>query len=159
VILLLGRTGEDIDGSAWAEVIHEYLGGKPPVPDFEAEKALAKVLIAASKAHLLSSAHDLSDGGLAVALAESAIRGGLGARVDVDGFVALFSETPARVLVSLPEANLEAFTALLGDLPYQRLGEVSDDGKLTATGLFELELATLRSHWATPIPTALKVSS
>ncbi len=157
VILLLGDTFEDIDGSAWAETIHSHLGGRPPVPDFAAEKALAQALIQASKLHLLSSAHDLSDGGLAQALAESCFRGKLGASIELpdDPFVALFSETPGRVLVSLPEANLQLFTALCQDIVVTQLGVVNDSENLVIKNLFELDLEALRNAWSAVIPDAL----
>ena len=80
-IVLLGRTGVELGGSAWARVAHGHLGGRPPPVDLAAERALAEVLIAAAAGGLLAAAHDLSDGGLAVALAESCLRGGLGCRV------------------------------------------------------------------------------
>ena len=68
-------------GSAWADVIHDHLGGRPPTVDLEHEKALAEVLVRGSRRALLSSAHDLADGGLAVAVVESALRHGKGARI------------------------------------------------------------------------------
>ncbi|MDR1431594.1 MAG: phosphoribosylformylglycinamidine synthase subunit PurL [Propionibacteriaceae bacterium] len=157
-IVLLGETRNDLDGSAWAEVIHNHIGGNPPKPCLEAEQALAQVLLRASKERLLSSAHDLSDGGLAVALAESAMLSGFGARMKLpeDTFVALFSETPGRVLVSLPESKLSALSQLCGDLPHARLGTVTDDGALTITGQFAIAVSALRREWAATIPVALK---
>ena len=74
LVLLVGTTGEDLSGTAWADVMHGHLGGMPPVPDFDLERRLAQVLLASSQRHLLSSAHDLADGGLAQALVESCLR-------------------------------------------------------------------------------------
>ena len=71
-IYLLGETRDELAGSAWADVIHDHLGGQPPAVDLAHEKALAEVLIRASRRGLLASAHDLADGGLAQALVESA---------------------------------------------------------------------------------------
>ena len=103
-VFLLGETREDLSGSSWADVIHDgHLGGMPPLPDFDHEQRLAAVLVAASKARLLSSAHDLADGGLSQALVESCLRKGLGVAITLpqgDPTVQLFAETPGRVLVS-----------------------------------------------------------
>ena len=67
VVYLLGETRDELAGSAWAHVIHDHLGGQPPEVDFAQEKALAEVLIRASRRGILASAHDLADGGLAQA--------------------------------------------------------------------------------------------
>ena len=80
-LVLLGRTEPEFGGSAWAHVRHGHLGGRPPAPDLDAERRLAALLAAAVADGLLSAAHDLSDGGLAVALAESCLRGGTGCTV------------------------------------------------------------------------------
>ena len=103
VIVLLGETREEFGGSEWAHVAHGHLGGRPPAVDLDAEQRLAGLLAAAAADGLLTSAHDLSDGGLAQALVESCLIGGAGAMIDglrrLDPFVALFSESAARVLV------------------------------------------------------------
>jgi len=162
-IVLLGLTRDDLDGSVWAEVMHGHLGGRPPAPDFDHEARLAKLLVTASKTHLLASAHDLSDGGLAQALTECALRNGRGATItlDTDPFVSLFAETPGRVLVSLPETSVAALTALAASegVPCTRLGTVTDDAQLTVTGLLNLPLADLREHWTRPIPAAMGAGS
>src|SRR5215210_3097173 len=101
-VLLLGETREELGGSAWAAVAHGHLGGHPPAVDLPAERALADVLVALAHEGAIGSAHDLADGGLAQALAESALRYGTGAvlRLDGDPFVALFSESAARAVVT-----------------------------------------------------------
>ena len=73
-VLLLGETREELSGSEWAHVVHGHLGGTPPGVDLAAERALSEVLVAATG--VVSSAHDLSDGGLAQALVESCLRHG-----------------------------------------------------------------------------------
>ncbi len=110
-IVLLGRTGEEFGGSAWAHVLHGHLGGRPPAPDLDAERRLAALLAAAAAAGLLSAAHDLSDGGLAVALAESCLRGGAGCAVRLPGdpFTALFSESAGRAIVAVRPGAEAAF--------------------------------------------------
>ena len=104
-VLLLGETREELSGSEWAHVVHGHLGGMPPRVDLAAERALSELLVEATG--VLSSAHDLSDGGLAQTLAESCLRNGVGVRVELgdipggDPFVALFSESAGRVLVTV----------------------------------------------------------
>ena len=73
-MLLLGETREELSGSTWADVVHDHLGGRPPVVDLAAEQALAALLREAARRGLLSAAHDLSDGGLAMALVEGCLR-------------------------------------------------------------------------------------
>src|SRR3954451_4188256 len=92
-IFVLGETREELSGSEWAHVVHGHLGGLPPRVDLAGEKSLAALLRAASR--VVPSAHDLSDGGLAQALAEAAMLSGMGAEVALDGdpFVALFAES------------------------------------------------------------------
>ncbi len=114
-VLLLGRTAAEFGGSAWAQVRHGHLGGRPPAVDLAAERALAAVLTAAAADGLLSAAHDLSEGGLAIALAECCLAGGTGCRVTLpgDGCTLLFSESAARAVVAVPPGSAAAFSALL----------------------------------------------
>ena len=71
----------------------------------------------------------------------------------------LFSESPARALVSLPAAHLDAFEALCADngVPSARLGEVTGEGSVTVVDLFSLPLSDLRAAWEAPIPRAMHV--
>jgi len=125
-LVLLGRTEPEFGGSAWAHVRHGHLGGRPPVPDLAAEQRLAALLAAAAEAGLLSAAHDLSDGGLAVALAESCLRGGTGCRVRLPGdpFTALFSESAARAIVAVRPGVAARFDELRAahGVPGQTIG-------------------------------------
>ncbi len=86
-IVLLGSTREEFGGSAWANVVHQHLGGRPPAVDLGAEQNLAALIGSAAAAGVLASAHDLSEGGLAVALAESCLRAGVGCRINLAGLV------------------------------------------------------------------------
>ena len=109
-LLLLGETREELGGSEWAWALHRHLGGTPPQVDLERERLLAEVLVAGSRDGMLSSAHDLSDGGLAQVLVESSLAKGVGARVvlpssDLSPFVQLYSESAGRVLVSVPRSR------------------------------------------------------
>jgi phosphoribosylformylglycinamidine synthase subunit PurL len=160
IVFLVGETHEDMSGTAWAETIHGHIGGVPPTPDFDHEQRLARMLVAASKAHLLSSAHDLADGGLAQALVESCLRNDLSVSATLpagDPCVQLFSETPGRVLVSLSNATLDAFAELCAHhhLPLTRLGEVTRTGFLELQGDFALPMDEIRQRWTAPIPAAM----
>jgi phosphoribosylformylglycinamidine synthase len=162
-VLLLGATRDELAGSAWAEVAHQHLGGRPPVVDLEHERRLASVLVAASRAGLLSSAHDLADGGLAQALVESALRRGFGVSVelphDADPFVQLFSESAGRVLVSAHEGAVDALAALCTehDVPLHRLGRVTAqaDAAVEVEGSFALPLTRIREVWSATLPAVL----
>ena len=158
-IWLLGETRDEFAGSAWADVVHGHLGGQPPALDLEHEKRLAELLVRAARRGLLSSAHDLSDGGLAQALTESALRNKIGASValgDDDPFVALFSESTGRVLVSLPSANAAELLDLASEtgVPLRRLGATGGDA-LEVEGQFTLSLDEIRTAWQAPIPAAM----
>ncbi|MDR2566064.1 MAG: phosphoribosylformylglycinamidine synthase subunit PurL [Bifidobacteriaceae bacterium] len=175
-VFLVGRTAAELDGSAWADVAHGHLGGLPPAVDLAAERRLASALIGASRAGLVAAAHDLADGGLAMALVEASLRYGVGARVSLDGvlardgltpFEALFSESQARALVAVAAPDADQFEALAAEAgcPVARLGETGSDGggdgiggegeKLSITwpgGGFELPLASLRQAWEATLP-------
>ena len=145
-VILLGRTALELGGSAWAAVAHGHLGGQPPRPDLPAERALASMLAAAASGGLLAAAHDLSDGGLAIALAESCLRGGLGCRVALPGdpFTYLFSESAARAVVAVRPGREAGFAALAAahGVPAQTLGAVGG-GSLAVDGCFEIPLDEL----------------
>ena len=160
-VLLLGTTKCEFGGSVYEDVIHAgHLGGMPPKPDLNAEMALAAVMVEASKRGLLSSAHDLSDGGLAQALVESCLQGGLGVSVSLpegEPSVMLFSETPARAIVSLCGNGYREFKELCQEhgVPTARIGEVIDHGEIEVNGLFSLPLDEIERAWRKPIPTAM----
>jgi phosphoribosylformylglycinamidine (FGAM) synthase-like enzyme len=152
-VLLLGATREELGGAAWASVIHGHLGGRPPSVDLAAERKLADLLAALAGQGLLSSAHDLADGGLAQALTESALRHGIGARLALRGdpFVALFSESTARALVTTTDPAAVRTTAERAGVPVTELGTTGGDA-LAVDGLLELPLAELRAAWTATLP-------
>ena len=163
LVFLLGETRDELAGSAWAEAVHDHLGGRPPALDLAYEQRLAEVLVRGSRRALLTSAHDLSDGGLAQALVESSLRRGVGVRVelpeDLDPFVALFSESAGRVLVSVrPELAVE-LAALCAeyDIPVVGIGRVgaAQDATFEVVGQFSLPLARIRAAWSGTLPQAL----
>jgi phosphoribosylformylglycinamidine synthase subunit PurL len=154
-IVLLGRTEPEFGGSAWAHVCHGHLGGRPPAPDLEAERRLAALLAAAAADMLLAAAHDLSDGGLAVALAESCLRGGTGCTVRLPGdpFTVLFSESAGRVVVAVRPGAEPAFGRLAEahGVPGVTIGAVGGDS-LTVDGCFAIPLAELAAVHARALP-------
>ncbi|WP_432902173.1 phosphoribosylformylglycinamidine synthase subunit PurL [Micromonospora matsumotoense] len=160
-LFLLGDTHVELSGSEWAWVTHEHLGGMPPQVDLGRERQLAELMAEAARVGHLSSAHDLSDGGLAQSLVESCLRRGVGARVGVperfaDGslpFVFLYSESAGRVLVTVPRGHEKAFTALCTErgVPWEQIG-VTDptSDALDVHGQFRIGLDELRAvHTAT----------
>lgn len=179
-VYLLGETRAELDGSAWADVVHGHLGGTPPRVDLAAERRLAQVLVAAARDDLVDAAHDLSEGGLAIALVESSLRYGTGVQVDLDAlcaregvtpFEALFAESQGRVLVAVPRSEevrlLDLCTAR--GVPALRLGETAetcapgagtpvDDADhehapaVEVRGLFTLPLSEARAAWSATLP-------
>ena len=145
LVALLGETKDELGGSEYLKVIHGKVAGSPPSIDWDAEKGLIRCLTRAAEANLLSSAHDLSEGGLAVALSESAIQGGTGAGVKLAGdlplHVLLFSESQSRALVSLEPGKLEALKEIAARLgvPLEVIGRTGGDN-LEVEGAFSIPL-------------------
>ncbi|MFF5589304.1 phosphoribosylformylglycinamidine synthase subunit PurL [Streptomyces hygroscopicus] len=157
LLYLLGDTADELGGSAWSQVIHDHLGGLPPKVDLERERLLAEILISASRDGMVDAAHDLSDGGLIQALAESCLRGGKGARIvvpdGVDPFVLLFSESAGRAIVAVPRSEGVRFNDMCGarGLPATRIGVIDGDA-IEVQGQFSLPLAELRQAHEATIP-------
>ncbi|MEU0692213.1 phosphoribosylformylglycinamidine synthase subunit PurL [Streptomyces uncialis] len=160
LLYLLGDTREEFGGSAWSQVVHDHLGGLPPVVDLERERLLADILISASRDGMIDAAHDLSDGGLVQAVTESCLRGGKGARLVVpdglDAFTFLFSESAGRAVVAVPRSEELRFNDMCGarGLPVARIGVVDGDA-IEVQGEFTLPLAELRTAHEGTIPALL----
>src|SRR6185437_8554603 len=119
--------------------------------DFARERLLADVLINASRDGLIDSAHDLAEGGLAQALVESCLRGHAGVRVvlpeGLDPFVALFSESTGRAVVSVPRSEQVRFTDMCTarGLPHERIGVIDLlSSTFDVQGQFTVALRQLR---------------
>jgi phosphoribosylformylglycinamidine synthase len=162
-IYLLGITRDELDGSVWSEVVHDHLGGKPPVVDLDFEKRLAELLHGASLQGLVASATDLSEAGLAQALTESVLRFNMGARVwiselcerdGIDRTSALFSESTGRVLVSVGREDDVKFVGLCDarNIPVLRIGVTDNTGELEIQDLATWKLDELREPWAATLP-------
>ncbi|MDR1875093.1 MAG: phosphoribosylformylglycinamidine synthase subunit PurL, partial [Synergistaceae bacterium] len=132
LIALVGETREELGASEAHFLLTGRDEGEVPALDFEREKSLHTFLVDAAQKRLLASAHDCSEGGLAVTLAESAIQGNLGVsldwRGDVSAAAALFGETQSRAVVSVRPGKWKEMEALLKkhSLPFTMLGTVSD---------------------------------
>ncbi|MGH2729239.1 MAG: phosphoribosylformylglycinamidine synthase subunit PurL, partial [Actinomycetota bacterium] len=159
-ILLLGATSPtDFGGSEYAMIVNNAVAGRPPVLDLAHERALHAVLTVARR--LLASAHDISDGGVAVALAESALAGGRGFSVDVSGAAPhreLFSETPSRALVSCaPSAASEIEDiARKAGVGCRVLGTVG--GSKLDFGCFAVTVDETKDVFETALPSALSAT-
>jgi phosphoribosylformylglycinamidine synthase subunit PurL len=159
-IYLLGETFPELGGSEFAEVLLGPTGGRPPALDMARERELHEMLQAAARDDLLASAHDCSEGGLAVALAESTIAGLHGFAVAVPGdlppHVALFSESASRAVVSVVPERAEELVELAArhGTPCDRLGETGGP-RVVLDGLFETTVEELRDVYEGAIPRLL----
>lgn len=155
-----------LGGSSYLQVVHGLCTGRPPRPDLSMEMQLQELLQAAIAAGLVSAAHDLSDGGLLVAVAEMALAAGCGAQLEISSTELplqrlLFAEGGARVLVTVPAAELEAFAALCQarGFPQQPLGYVHGKEqlqlRLAGEEVFSLDLKCLEKAYQEAIPRRL----
>ena len=162
LVYLVGETRKELGGSFYYR-IHGLVGNSVP-GIAQAGPATARALHRAIGAGLVRACHDCSEGGLAVALAEMALAGGLGmevalAEVPVAGDDRrepdwlLFSESNGRYLVEVPPEGAAAFEAQMNQMPCSRIGHVVDSPSLTVADcqghetLFSLPLATIREAW------------
>jgi phosphoribosylformylglycinamidine synthase subunit PurSL len=172
-LYILGMTRRELGGSLWSDVVGRP-GGRVPGVDRTRAPALFRALHGAISDGLIRSCHDLSEGGLAVALAEMALAGGLGADVSLSGapreedaaddLVLLFSESPTRFLLEARPRDAGALEDRLAGLPVGRLGEVvSRNGdapaaapRLTVVGLdgsvvVDASVDDMKAAWQRPL--------
>jgi phosphoribosylformylglycinamidine synthase len=135
VVMLMGAWNPSLGGSEYLSVMHGLEKGMPPRLDLDAEKRLQEACLAAIKAGIIKSAHDLSEGGLAVALAEccfnprpqvpvgAAIEIKRGGRIDET----LFGESGSSVIVSVDRAHIDELKRLCSDVPCEVIGKVHGD--------------------------------
>lgn len=134
LIILLGKYRDELGGSEYLSVCHGVESGAVPTVDLAAEKSLLQLLQTLIHDNILQSCHDISEGGLAVTLAESAIKGNIGCRVkinsedtQVEGV--LFSESPGRVVASIKRADLDNLVHLVveKEVEMRIIGKVGGD--------------------------------
>ncbi|QKG85861.1 phosphoribosylformylglycinamidine synthase subunit PurL [Kroppenstedtia pulmonis] len=167
-LLLLGETQLELGGS---ELQHQVIGkisGRPPSVNLETEKLLHDLVLEAIRKGWVSSAHDLSSGGLAVALAESAISGSMGAEVQLELSLApslfLFSESQSRILLSVASHEAENMQELarLRNVPCTKIGKTGGDRlqvKIGGTSVIRLAVEEMRTIWEGAIPCAMNPTS
>ena len=151
-LILLGETWEDFDGGEWAH-LQKHLGGLPPQVNLKHEMRLGKLMSDARDQ--IAAAHDLSDGGLAVAISEMALASKIGATVNIseDHFVHLFSETPGRILVAIESAEVDNFVgrAIDCEITTTRLGKTGGDD-LNFENLFSISISEMRKVNSETLP-------
>lgn len=166
----VGITSDDLGGSHFA-LVNDLAGGHVPTVDTEHAKLTFATLHAAIKSGLVRSCHDLSEGGLAAAVAEMAFAGGLGANIDIESVGVeiadsspedeidmsyalasiLFSESNTRFVVEIEPANVEAFKSAMGEIDVQHLGSVTEEPKLQIevahNTIIAADVETLKAAW------------
>jgi phosphoribosylformylglycinamidine synthase len=165
VLLVVGLTRNELGGSVWLDVLNRPGGAVPRVVPELGHEAF-RSLFGAISAGLVRSCHDLSDGGLAAALAEMALAGGLGIEASLrdvpcaddaasDG-VLLFAESPSRFVLEVRPADVAAVLDRFGGLPVGRLGTVAEGGRMMVAGLggktvIDAPLTDLKTAWQRPL--------
>ncbi|MFQ5929994.1 MAG: phosphoribosylformylglycinamidine synthase subunit PurL [Acidobacteriota bacterium] len=157
-VYLLGETRAELGGSIYLEQVGLPLCGPCPTVDPGQEKVLQDGLLELIRKGLIESAHDVSEGGLALALAECCLAPGCGLQVEVSTSLRpdyyLFSEAPTRVVVSVKKKNEAEFLQTVSSLPVTRLGTVADeDFQLSVNGqlLISIPIPTILREWNTSL--------
>jgi phosphoribosylformylglycinamidine synthase len=157
-VAVIGGLGNGhLGGSEYLRTVHGKTAGTPPPLDFAREKAVQKAVRLAVRAGALKAAHDCSDGGLSVALAEMCFSRDLGCQVSLkSGLRAdalLFGEDASRVVVSYAPSGrpeVEAICRAAG-APFEEIGQVGG-AALIVEGLLEAKVAELKAPWNSAIP-------
>jgi phosphoribosylformylglycinamidine synthase II len=164
MVVLLGRTREELGGSEYLKWVHGLTRGTPPWIDLKLEQAVQLACLEAIDQKLLSSAHDVSDGGLAVALAECCIvhpERPLGVRIEthemIRGDASLFSESQSRIIVSLKEEKIDRLKEIAArhSVPLQVIGAVGGN-RFTIQPLVQLPVDELKTIWSTALAAKLQ---
>ncbi|MDD4896878.1 MAG: phosphoribosylformylglycinamidine synthase subunit PurL, partial [Atribacterota bacterium] len=152
LIFLLGENLEELGGSEYLKIAHKLICGKPPVLDFRKEKKIQSFCRKVIEKGIISSAHDCSLGGIAIALAESCLKSSLGAEVelksDIRSDCCLFGETQSRIIVSIDPSNIDNFIKIARSdkIPFQRIGMVKGN-HLKINQWVNLPLEELEKSW------------
>lgn len=175
IIALLGVTNDDLSVSEYAQTVLGFStdelieSGRVPLLDLTLEKNVQDALLKLADDLLLNSAHDCSDGGLAVAIAESCFsslgRDAVGAEIELQSDklsveALLFSESPSRIVISFAPENLERVNMIVGDCPFGIIGKVTDDVlKISVGGLetVSASVAELEAAWESSLENRISV--
>jgi phosphoribosylformylglycinamidine synthase II len=156
-VILLGEDRGEIGGSEYLKIVHGLVRGDAPSLDLARERALQRLIVDLIGAGLVRSAHDCSDGGLAVTLAESCFgTGGVGASVELAAAAELFSETASRIVVSAAaskENDVLAKAAAAG-VPARRIGTTGGSRIVVSTArqkAIDVTVAEAEHVWSTAI--------
>jgi phosphoribosylformylglycinamidine synthase len=163
LIAVVGKTSDDIGASEYLSFYHGIVSGRVPKLDLKLHKRVCDKVLECIKEGLFNSVHDISDGGFAIALIESAIKGSKGAELQIktklrEDFY-LFSETPGRFVVTFKEENLRKIHDILDDIEFTVVGRVTDEyiinGKINDKDI-HLDLKEIERIYQEAIPCALK---
>ncbi|OQY38606.1 MAG: phosphoribosylformylglycinamidine synthase II [Candidatus Cloacimonetes bacterium 4572_65] len=157
VVILLGDKADNIAGSEYLKIVHDKILGSAPYVDLKKEHNLYDVLLELNESGLIKSAHDCSDGGLAVTLAESCfnpLNQPLGIIVDMDfeyrADYELFGEAHSRIVISTDAVNIPAIIDICGDFPCTVIGEVSGS-KFKVNNIIDIDIKQLEKEWLSKI--------
>ncbi|MFM7148286.1 MAG: AIR synthase-related protein, partial [Gemmataceae bacterium] len=161
VLFLVGTTSDEMGGSHF-HLVEGRKGGKTPRPDIKLAPRLFNRLHEAIRRGLVRSCHDLSEGGLAVAIAEMAFAGGIGAdltkisRPDLPDFVSLFSESTSRFILEVRPGNIGALEECFKDIPLSQIGHTVKEHRLRVAGssgewIIWSDLNVLEQAWRKPL--------
>jgi phosphoribosylformylglycinamidine synthase len=165
VVAMLGTTRDELGGSEFLRTVRGRDEGPCPGVDLEAERCLVELLSELARDRRLTSAHDLADGGLAVALAECAMKSGLGVTVELDSDMRpsalLFGESTGRAIVAFDAGSEAAVRAAAerGGVAFAVIGRVGGNGlKIAVRGraLIDEAVSTLRELWSGAFARALE---
>ena len=159
-VLLIGSTHNDLGGSEYLKVEHGHVAGRPPSLDLTREKSVNRLILSAAQSGYLHSAHDCSDGGMLVALAECCLLGGMGVRcpavrpeppLRLDA--AFFGESPSRYIVSVPSRAMPEMQSLARrhNVELSLLGLAGGDS-IEFEGQLKVSLTELREAWEVMVP-------
>ena len=170
-LIVVGNTSDELGGSEYYEHIHKLTGGPVPKLNLKKEKILQRSLLRILRSGRVESAHDISKGGLAVALAEMSVQGRKGVTVDLDSVPnktsrmdsLLFSESRSRFVLETRPRNTAGIVSLFKRLgiPAAKIGTVTDNGiEFLSNGqpIITIPLAEASRAWSETIPRAMEAT-
>lgn len=156
IILLIGLNKSEVGGTEFLNLQHSQIAGDPPEIDIMLEKKVQSFILQSNKSGLIKSAHDVSEGGMAVSIAESLIwsmdecEKTMGAKIETTGVgrldFYLFGESQSMIIITCGPGNLEKIKKEAGamSIPYSVLGEVTQNGRLTISGKLDIDILKMR---------------